>query len=302
MGRRLREIADPFVAAGPAGARVRTRLKVTEGDVAVLAEVGAHLGSLASADLAARCAEGRLDAQGRAVSRAARKRALTAGSSSRWAGAITRTSEDAWQLADRNLKAERASLRARISAIGSRLTVPAGIRQGRLRGYATGAERFGKQQRLQALRARLAGVEERIGAGRVSVCRGGRKLARARHNLAAEKTPGQWRREWDAARWFLTADGEAGKRLGNETIRWDPDEGWLEIKLPAPLAHLANAPSASRTSATRSPRRPQAERSGMTSPMIPGGTAGTWTRPGGSPAVRCPDWRNSGPRQYWPWT
>ena len=64
------------------------------------------------ADLAARCAQGRLDAKGRAVSRAARKRALTAGASSRWAGAITRTSEDQWQLAERNLRAEAASLRA----------------------------------------------------------------------------------------------------------------------------------------------------------------------------------------------
>ena len=30
--------------------------------------------------------------------------------------------------------------------------------------------------------------------------------------------------------------------MGNETIRWNPDEGWLEVKLPAPLAHLANRP------------------------------------------------------------
>lgn len=57
---------------------------------------GSHLGSLASRDLAARCAEGMLDAKGRAASRARRKRALTAESSSRWAGAITRTSEDQW--------------------------------------------------------------------------------------------------------------------------------------------------------------------------------------------------------------
>ncbi|HEU5390184.1 MAG TPA: hypothetical protein VFV73_30225 [Streptosporangiaceae bacterium] len=63
--------------------------------------VGRHLGSLAGRDLAARCAEGRLDAKGRSESRRERKRALTAASSSRWAGAITRTSEDAWQLASR---------------------------------------------------------------------------------------------------------------------------------------------------------------------------------------------------------
>src|SRR5437868_3019325 len=95
----LRPIADPFVAAAPAGVRVRTRLRVSAQDEAVLRAAGRHLGSLAGRDLAARCGEGRLDGQGRAASRAARKRALTAASSSRWAGAITRTSEDAYRLA-----------------------------------------------------------------------------------------------------------------------------------------------------------------------------------------------------------
>ncbi len=38
------------------------------------------------------------------------------------------------------------------------------------------------------------------------------------------------------------ADGEADKRWGNETIRWHPEERWLEIKLPAPLGFLANRP------------------------------------------------------------
>ena len=102
----LREIAAPFVAAAPAGARVRTRLRVSPADAAVLRAAGSHLGSLAGRDLAARCAEGRLDAKGRAVSRAARKRALIAQSSSRWAGTITGTSEDQWSLAERNLRAE----------------------------------------------------------------------------------------------------------------------------------------------------------------------------------------------------
>ena len=75
------------------------------------------------------------------------------------------------------------------------------------------------------------------------VTRGGRRLMRARLNLAAAGlTEGQWRDRWDAARLFLTADGEKDKAWGNETIRWHPDEGWLEIKLPVPLAHLANRP------------------------------------------------------------
>src|SRR5579859_4202756 len=74
----LRPVSVPFVAAAPGGARVRARLRLSTEDEAVLRKVGAHLGSLAGRDLAARCAEGRLDARGRARSRAVRKRALTA--------------------------------------------------------------------------------------------------------------------------------------------------------------------------------------------------------------------------------
>jgi IS605 OrfB family transposase len=243
VSRRLREIAAPFTAAPPAGARVRARLRVTPRDAEVLTAVGRHLGALAGRDLAARSAEGRLDARGRAASRRDRKRALTAGSSSRWAGAITRASEDAWQLAARNLAAERASLKARVRKIEARACVPAGDRRGRLAGYATPAERHGKVTRLKALKGRLATVEQRIAGGRVSVTRGGRRLMRARLNLEdAGLTLPQWRERWDAGRMFLTADGEKDKAWGNETIRWNPDEGWLEVKLPAPLAHLANRP------------------------------------------------------------
>ncbi len=206
MGR-LREIAAPFVAGAPAGARVRTRLRVSPGDAAVLRAVGSHLGSLAGRDLAARCAEGRLDAKGRAVSRRERKRALTAGSSSRWAGAITRVSEDQWQLADWNLRAERASLRSRVRRIGARAGVPAGGKAGRVRGYATPAERHAKTIRLRALTGRLARVERRLESGRVAVTRGGRDLLRKRLNLAAAgRTEAGWRQEWEAARLFLTAD------------------------------------------------------------------------------------------------
>jgi len=161
VSRALRAIADPFIAAVPAGARVRARLRLSPDDATVLRAAGRYLGSLAGRDLAARCREGRLDAKGRAVSRAARKRALTSLSSSRWAGAITRTSEDAWQLAERNLRAERAALRARVSKIESRLAVPAGGKAGRVRGYVTVAERHSKQVRLQSLlRPKFSETEE----------------------------------------------------------------------------------------------------------------------------------------------
>jgi hypothetical protein len=240
MGGRLREVRPSFAVAGPPGARVRTRLRLSAQDEAVLQAAGRHLGSLASADLAARCAEGRLDAHGRAASR---KRTLTAASSSRWAGAITRTTEDQWQLSWRNLHAEKASLRARIRAIQTRLAVPAGQTAGRVRGYPTQADRHAKQARLQVLTARQAAAGQRITRGQVSVTRGGRRLLRNRANLdAAGTTQAQWRAQWDAARLFLTADGEKDKAWGNETIRFHPDQGWLEVKLPRPLGHLANRP------------------------------------------------------------
>jgi hypothetical protein len=239
----LREIAAPFVVPARSGARVRTRLRVTAADAAVLRAAGSHLGSLASADLAARCREGLLDAAGRARSRRDRKRRLTVASSSRWAGAVTRTSEDQWQLAWRNLGAEAATLRSRVKVIEGRLAVPAGTKTGRVRGYASQAERFAKQRRLQALQARLTAAGQRTAAGQVSVVRGGRRLLHARANLtAAGMTQQQWRERWDAGRLFLTADGEKDKAWGNETIRFHPDEGWLEVKLPAPLGQLANRP------------------------------------------------------------
>jgi hypothetical protein len=234
----MRSITTPFVVAPPTGVRVQTRLRPSQHDAAVLGMVGEHLGRLAGGDLARRCAEGP-----GADSRTDRKRFLTPASSSRWAGTITRTSNDQWQRGWRNLLDARASLRRAIRVIQGRLAVPVGGRSGRIRGYATRQERWAKQQRLQHLQASLARVERRLGQGRVSVCRGGRRLARARHRLEdANLTEGQWRQRWAAERWFICADGEADKALGNETIRVHPEQGWLELKLPGPLAYLANRP------------------------------------------------------------
>ena len=241
--RKLRKLAAPFVAAPPGGARVRTRLMVGDTDDEVLQVLGAHLGHLASVDLARRVKEGSLDAKAKAGSRKARKQALTASSSSRWAGAITRTTEDVYGLAKRNLAAEKVSLQARIKRITQRVKLPAGEKQGRAHGYATFEERWEKQRRLQVLSCRLAEVDAQLESGSLSICRGGKKLAKNRHNLeAAGQSEQQWREEWESSRLFITADGEAGKAWGNETIRWHPSERWLEIKLPAALAHLANRP------------------------------------------------------------
>jgi hypothetical protein len=253
----MRSISEPFVVAPPAGARILTRLRLTAADQAVVRAVGEYLGSLASADVAWRCQLGRATDQ-----RAVRKRTLTGLSSSRWAGSITRTSNDQWDRGLANLTDRRIALRRASHAIRSRLAVPVGQRQGRVRGYGTRAERFAKQGRLQHLQAELAEVEGRLAAGRVSVCRGGRRLAKLRHTVVGdapvgyhggnrgrgkdgsktEVTETEWHARWQAERVFLTADGDAAYPLGNGTIMMHPVEQWCEVKLPAPLAHMANRP------------------------------------------------------------
>jgi hypothetical protein len=161
------------------GARVRTRLAVNDNDEMVLKALGAHLGHLASLDLARRVAEGSLDAKGKAKSRQARKQALTAASSSRWAGAITRTSEDAYGLAKRDLQAERVSLRARVDKITKRVALGPGEAKGRAGRLRLGIGALGEQRRVQVLRSRLADVEAQLAIGTLSVCRGGKRRARA---------------------------------------------------------------------------------------------------------------------------
>ena len=54
----LREVAASFVVPGPAGVAIRDRLRVSEADAAVLAEVGVFLGSLAAGYLAERSRQG----------------------------------------------------------------------------------------------------------------------------------------------------------------------------------------------------------------------------------------------------
>ncbi|MEU3308025.1 IS200/IS605 family accessory protein TnpB-related protein [Nocardiopsis sp. NPDC006832] len=238
----MRSIADPYPVSGPTGVAVRTRLKhLTAQDEKVLRLVGAHLGSLAAADLKARCADG-LDHD--SASWAERKRALTPESSSRWAGSITKATHDQWALARRGQVAHLRSLEAGIATIRHRLSLPVGAKGIKKKpgGYRSRQEWHAKSRRLATLQDRLATVRADFEAGKVSVVRGGKHVARHRHHLdAVQLTEPSWRERWQAARWFFQADGESGKRFGNETIRVTPD-GEVSIKLPAPLKEWANAP------------------------------------------------------------
>ncbi|MGW2938974.1 IS200/IS605 family accessory protein TnpB-related protein [Streptomyces sp. NPDC001156] len=241
-GESLRTIAAPFVAVGPSGVAIRTRLKaLTPDDEQVLRLVGAHLGSLASRDLKRRCAEG---LEHSADTWAGRKRALTDASSSRWAGSITKATHDQWALSRRAQLAHIHSLEAGIKTIANRLSLPVGEKGSKRApgGYRTRQEWFQKTRRLQLLKDRLERERADHEVGRVRVVRGGKRLLTTRHHLEAAQLAGHaWRRRWEASRWFLQADGESGKRLGNETIRVTRD-GEISLKLPVPLAHLANAP------------------------------------------------------------
>ncbi|WP_406470195.1 transposase [Streptomyces hirsutus] len=237
-----RKLAAPFVVPGPSGVAVRTRLRqLTAVDEEVLRRVGAHLGALACRDLKARCHDG-LDHDAKAWT--VRKRELTPSSSARWAGAITKATHEQWALARRCALAHLQNLQAGVRMLRHRLSLPLGQKGGKRApgGYRSRREWHAKARRLQVLEDRLARERAAWEAGRVRVVRGGGRLARTRHHLpAAQLTESQWRERWEAARWFLQADGESGKRYGNETIRISPD-GQVSLRLPAPLVGLANAP------------------------------------------------------------
>ncbi|WP_329298777.1 transposase [Streptomyces sp. NBC_00659] len=238
----LRVVGASFVVPGPSGVAVRDRLKgLTVEDESVLQLVGDHLGSLASRDLKARCTAGlKHDNEGWA----SRKRVLTEESSSRWAGSLTKAAHDQWALARRSQQAHIQQLETGVRTIRHRLSLPLGGKGSRRAGggYRSRREWHAKARRLRVLEDRLERARADWAAGRVRVVRGGKRLLNSRHHLEqAQLTEPVWRARWEAARRFLQADGESGKRYGNETLRVNPD-GQVSIRLPAPLAHLANAP------------------------------------------------------------
>ena len=169
----MRQLSAPFVVAAPDGARIGTSVFTEASEHEVLVALGEHLGRLASRDLAARCA---LGAGSKHLGRAERKRALTPQCSSRWAGSITRRTDDVWERQMLNYHDELIDKQAAVAAITERLAKPVGESGG----YATKQERFAKQKRLQSLRRRVGWLEGRVEVGRVSVVRGGKRLLNLR--------------------------------------------------------------------------------------------------------------------------
>ena len=259
-----RRLCDPFVVAPPAAVSVRTSLHVDADEHEVLWQAGSGLGSLLRKALSVRCVAG---PGNKHLGRTEMKRSLTEHCSSRQAGTITRVAADMWERGMKNLEDLRDRDRREIDVISKRLALevaspPKGAkpRSKKLRGFASQDERYQKQRRLQKLRSRVSRTEQRIAEGRPSIVVGGKRLARARHNLDdAGLTEQQWRLVWDSMRLFLRADGESGKIGGNETIRVMPasgsDDCELTIRLPASLAHLSNTPGRAPTFKLSSPLR-----------------------------------------------
>jgi hypothetical protein len=127
---------------------------------------------------------------------AARKRELTKESSSRWAGAITKTTHDQWALSRRCLIAYIHNLEAGIETLRHRLSLPIGEKGGKRApgGYRSRGEWFHKARRLATLEERHAAAVADWRTGRVRVVRGGKRLLNNRHNLAqARLTEAEWR-------------------------------------------------------------------------------------------------------------
>jgi hypothetical protein len=201
---RLRQWRGVKPVAGPCGVAITTRLRTTPDDEHVLDLVAEHLGRLRRADLARVCHPAPLDPSldGRAkllVRRDrlnTRKKALTAESSARWANAIIAANDAQYRLARGVQHRHIISLRAAIDTIEKRLAQPTAdtlapeqrkaCRKAELpKGYPAQAERFQKQRRLQALRAKLGRACADWDNKRVHVVEGGKRLATTRRHLDA---------------------------------------------------------------------------------------------------------------------
>jgi hypothetical protein len=219
--RPLREIARPFVAGGPSGVSIRDRLKgLTPQDEKVLRAVGGHMGRLASRDLARRCADALTHSSDRW---AARKRDLTADSSSRWAGSVTSHTHDQWGLSRRAQWAHLQGLDAGIRMIRHRLSLPVGEpgSRGMPGDYRSRHEWFHKTRRL----AILEGEYQRVRAEREA----GRVLVGAGRPPAAQAAPPPGRRPQDRGRLAAGAGGLAlvphRRRRIRQTARQRDDLG-----------------------------------------------------------------------------
>ena len=122
----LRILDAPFVVAPPTGTASATRLKVTPPEHTFLCLLGDFLGGLFRSDLSLLIREGACPS----TTWKDRKSQVSALTSSRWAGTITKAANTQYRLGMRTLRDERNSLRVRIDEIGKRAAAPVGWEPG----------------------------------------------------------------------------------------------------------------------------------------------------------------------------
>ncbi|HZN82885.1 MAG TPA: hypothetical protein VFC01_24880 [Mycobacterium sp.] len=199
---KLRQWRGVKPVGGPAGVAITTRFATTPEDERVLDLVADHQGRVRRADLATVARpepmvpthNATAQRQARRDRLNARKTALTAESSARWANAIIAANDAQYRSARDAQHRHIIGLRAAIATIETRLAQPTADtvspKQRRVRrkaklpkGYATQAERFQKQRRLQMLRARLHRVQADFDDRIEHVVEGGKRPVDKRHHL-----------------------------------------------------------------------------------------------------------------------
>jgi len=245
-------LAAPRKVESLAGVTIEARAYLDADDLKVVLPLGDFLTKLRNQDLVRAIA---------GIPWNQRKTLLTSETSARWAGSITRDNNDQLRLSRDNLARAIEGWRKAVKTISKRLTalipekkvkgamasIPApipvpkpegqAVQKGRrkITGYASQAERAAKQVRLAHLQAQIAVAQGQLASGKISICKGGKNFLNSRHHLEeAHLSLEEWQEQYATKRRFLTADGEAGKKWGNETIRVGP-EGIVTIKLPPAL-------------------------------------------------------------------
>ena len=168
----LRQWRGVKPVVGPCGVAISTRLCTTPDDEHVLDLVAEHLGTLRRADLARVCRpvavnpglDGEAKRRVRRDRLNARKKALTASSSARWANAIIAANDDQYRLARDAQYRHIIGLRAAIATIGRRLAQPSGdTLTPEQRRTSQGTERLSDPGRKVRQAAPSAGLAGRVG-------------------------------------------------------------------------------------------------------------------------------------------
>ena len=212
--------------------------------MAVVRALSGHFAALGASDVAARCATGTHHDK---TEWAKRKREVTAQSSSRWAGRVTKHSNDVYATAKGNQKRHLGEVERAIEVIAKKLDLPVhsgaerkkllaeeaarAKAQGRkprhlVFGYRSETEHYQKRRRLQHLVARADRLLMDTRAGRVHVALGGPQpwmraacigptpRCRLRHRLAGSASSRSERRGSRRGKRLAVARGPCQRRAG----------------------------------------------------------------------------------------